>query len=170
MSFTCTITLSYLWRGSLAEQKCWAKNSPLVRSEVWSSLALPLLLMCTSGQQSQSHTQSGLSRLRYLWFHKESGAEKWPPSLADIGCGADNGADACGGSSDTSWGIRCGFGCQLPSRWVRLCWMCDKRCQKPWGSRAGTDGGLDFQCVKVFDESKLTLHLKNKGKYDIAYK
>ena len=45
---------------------------------MWSSLALPLLLMCTSGQQSQSHTQSGLSRLRYLWFHKESGAEKWP--------------------------------------------------------------------------------------------
>ena len=34
----------------------------------------------------------------------------------------------------------------------------------------GTDGGLDFQCIRVCDEHKLTIHLKNKGKYDIAYK
>ena len=34
---------------------------------------------------------------------------------------------------------------------------------------AGTDGGLDFQCIKVYEEAKLVCHLKNKGKYDIAY-
>lgn len=34
----------------------------------------------------------------------------------------------------------------------------------------GTDGGLDFQCIRVCDEQKLAIHLKNKGKYDIAYK
>ena len=50
-------------------------------------------------------------------------------------------------------------------------WLClDVLSKRGRGSHAGTDGGLDFQCVKVFDESKLTLHLKNKGKYDIAFK
>ena len=34
----------------------------------------------------------------------------------------------------------------------------------------GTDGGLDFQCIRACDDHKLTVHLKNKGKYDIAYK
>ena len=34
----------------------------------------------------------------------------------------------------------------------------------------GTDGGLDFQCIKVGDEIKLMLQIKNKGKYDVAYK
>ena len=35
---------------------------------------------------------------------------------------------------------------------------------------AGADGGLDFQCLRVFDDCKLVLQLKNKGKYDIAYR
>ena len=34
----------------------------------------------------------------------------------------------------------------------------------------GTEGGLDFQSVRVFDDHKLAIQLKNKGKYDIAYK
>ncbi len=34
----------------------------------------------------------------------------------------------------------------------------------------GTDGGLDFPCTRACDEQKLTLHLKNKGRYDIAYR
>ncbi len=34
----------------------------------------------------------------------------------------------------------------------------------------GADGGLDFQCIKVGDEQKLVVQLKNRGKYDIAYK
>ncbi|MGH0168092.1 UNVERIFIED_CONTAM: hypothetical protein FKN15_053854 [Acipenser sinensis] len=33
----------------------------------------------------------------------------------------------------------------------------------------GTDGGLDFGAIKVAEEAKLTLSLKNKGKYEIAY-
>ncbi|XP_078527074.1 hydrocephalus-inducing protein homolog isoform X2 [Lissotriton helveticus] len=33
----------------------------------------------------------------------------------------------------------------------------------------GTDGGLDFGIVKVMDESKLSVSLKNKGKYEIAF-
>ena len=33
----------------------------------------------------------------------------------------------------------------------------------------GADGGLDFQCIKMYEEAKLVCHLKNKGKYDIAY-
>jgi len=35
---------------------------------------------------------------------------------------------------------------------------------------AGTDGGLDFGTIKVMDEVKQTCTLKNKGKYDIAFK
>ena len=34
----------------------------------------------------------------------------------------------------------------------------------------GADGGLDFQCVRVGDEAKLSIQLKNKGKYDIQYR
>ncbi|XP_041964608.1 hydrocephalus-inducing protein homolog isoform X2 [Alosa sapidissima] len=34
----------------------------------------------------------------------------------------------------------------------------------------GADGGLDFGTVKVSEEVKLSVNLKNKGKYDIAYK
>ena len=34
----------------------------------------------------------------------------------------------------------------------------------------GTDGGLDFGTIKVMDEVKQTCTLKNKGKYDIAFK
>jgi len=34
----------------------------------------------------------------------------------------------------------------------------------------GADGGLDFGIVRVFDESKQTCSLKNKGKYEIAFK
>ncbi|KAL2094103.1 hypothetical protein ACEWY4_011415 [Coilia grayii] len=34
----------------------------------------------------------------------------------------------------------------------------------------GADGGLDFGTVKVSEEMKLSVNLKNKGKYDIAYK
>ncbi|XP_062403912.1 hydrocephalus-inducing protein homolog [Sardina pilchardus] len=34
----------------------------------------------------------------------------------------------------------------------------------------GADGGLDFGTVKVAEEVKLSVNLKNKGKYDIAYK
>ncbi|RXM33054.1 Hydrocephalus-inducing protein [Acipenser ruthenus] len=33
----------------------------------------------------------------------------------------------------------------------------------------GTDGGLDYGVIKVAEEAKLTLSLKNKGKYEIAY-
>ena len=33
----------------------------------------------------------------------------------------------------------------------------------------GAEGGLDFQCIRVCDEHKLVLQLKNKGKYDIKY-
>ncbi|XP_069073573.1 hydrocephalus-inducing protein homolog [Pleurodeles waltl] len=33
----------------------------------------------------------------------------------------------------------------------------------------GTDGGLDFGIVKVMDESRLSVSLKNKGKYEIAF-
>ncbi|KAM4722980.1 hydrocephalus-inducing protein homolog [Rhinophrynus dorsalis] len=33
----------------------------------------------------------------------------------------------------------------------------------------GTDGGLDFGVVKVNDEAKHTISLKNKGKYEIAF-
>lgn len=35
---------------------------------------------------------------------------------------------------------------------------------------SGTDGGLDFGTIKVMDEVKQTCTLKNKGKYDIAFK
>ena len=34
----------------------------------------------------------------------------------------------------------------------------------------GTDGGLDFQCIKVGDEQKLVVQMKNKGKFDIGFK
>ena len=34
----------------------------------------------------------------------------------------------------------------------------------------GTDGGLDFGTIKVNEETKQTCTLKNKGKYEIAYK
>ena len=34
----------------------------------------------------------------------------------------------------------------------------------------GADGGLDFQCIKVGEDQKLVMQLKNKGKYDIAFK
>ena len=34
----------------------------------------------------------------------------------------------------------------------------------------GAEGGLDFGIVRVFDESKQTCSLKNKGKYEIAFK
>ncbi|CAM5150043.1 unnamed protein product [Eretmochelys imbricata] len=33
----------------------------------------------------------------------------------------------------------------------------------------GTDGGLDFGIIRVLDEAKQMLSLKNKGKYEIAY-
>ena len=39
-----------------------------------------------------------------------------------------------------------------------------------YAHRIGTDGGLDFQCLRVGDEAKLSMSLKNKGKYDIAFK
>ena len=34
----------------------------------------------------------------------------------------------------------------------------------------GADGGLDFPCIRVGDEAKLSIQLKNKGKYDIEYR
>ncbi|XP_035381538.1 hydrocephalus-inducing protein homolog [Electrophorus electricus] len=34
----------------------------------------------------------------------------------------------------------------------------------------GADGGLDFGTIKVGEEAKLSVNLKNKGKYEIAYK
>lgn len=34
---------------------------------------------------------------------------------------------------------------------------------------AGADGGLDFQCIFAGSDSKLTMQLKNKGKYDIGF-
>ena len=35
---------------------------------------------------------------------------------------------------------------------------------------SGTDGGLDFGTIKVSEEVKQTCTLKNKGKYEIAFK
>lgn len=34
----------------------------------------------------------------------------------------------------------------------------------------GTDSTLDFGMIKVLEEVKLSVNLKNKGKHDIAYK
>ena len=34
----------------------------------------------------------------------------------------------------------------------------------------GADGVLDFGTIKVGEEVKLSVNLKNKGKYEIAYK
>ncbi|XP_059507551.1 hydrocephalus-inducing protein homolog [Stegostoma tigrinum] len=34
----------------------------------------------------------------------------------------------------------------------------------------GTDGGIDFGIIKVFDSVKQTITLKNKGKYEIGYR
>lgn len=33
----------------------------------------------------------------------------------------------------------------------------------------GADGGIDFDAVRVFEESKQSCTVKNKGKYDISY-
>jgi len=33
----------------------------------------------------------------------------------------------------------------------------------------GADGGIDFDAVRVFEESKQSCVVKNKGKYDISY-
>ena len=33
----------------------------------------------------------------------------------------------------------------------------------------GADGGLDFQCTFAGSEHKLSMQLKNKGKYDIGF-
>ena len=33
----------------------------------------------------------------------------------------------------------------------------------------GADGGLDFQCIFAGSDHKLTMQLKNKGKYDIGF-
>ena len=33
----------------------------------------------------------------------------------------------------------------------------------------GADGGVDFDAVRVFEESKQSCTVKNKGKYDISY-
>lgn len=34
----------------------------------------------------------------------------------------------------------------------------------------GADGGLDFGTIKVSEEVKLSVNMKNKGKYEIAFK
>ena len=34
----------------------------------------------------------------------------------------------------------------------------------------GADGGLDFGALKVFDEAKQTITLKNRGRYEIGYR
>lgn len=34
----------------------------------------------------------------------------------------------------------------------------------------GTDGGIDFGTIRVNEESKQIITLKNKGKYEISYK
>ena len=34
----------------------------------------------------------------------------------------------------------------------------------------GADGGLDFGIIKVMDETKQTCSLKNKGRYEIAFR
>ena len=39
-----------------------------------------------------------------------------------------------------------------------------------WLVTTGADGGLDFQCIRVGDEAKQSIQLKNKGKYDIEYR
>lgn len=51
---------------------------------------------------------------------------------------------------------------------VRMCVHCVHVWCVVWCA-AGADGGLDFQCIKMYEEAKLVCHLKNKGKYDIAY-
>ena len=33
----------------------------------------------------------------------------------------------------------------------------------------GTDGGLDFQCIFAGSDQKLSMQLKNKGKYDTGF-
>ena len=33
----------------------------------------------------------------------------------------------------------------------------------------GADGGLDFATLRVFDEAKLSLSVKNKGRYEIGF-
>lgn len=38
------------------------------------------------------------------------------------------------------------------------------------GNTAGTDGNVDFGVLKVLDDTKQALTLKNKGKYEIAYR
>ena len=34
----------------------------------------------------------------------------------------------------------------------------------------GADGGLEFGVLRVFEEQKQTMSLKNRGKYEIGYK
>ena len=34
---------------------------------------------------------------------------------------------------------------------------------------AGVDGGIDFDVIRVLDEQKHQVSLKNKGKYEIGY-
>lgn len=43
-------------------------------------------------------------------------------------------------------------------------------CSAGFGESLGADGGLDFQCIRVCDEQKLVVQLKNKGKYDIGFR
>lgn len=38
------------------------------------------------------------------------------------------------------------------------------------GFSAGTDGSVDFGILKVMDDAKQVLTLKNRGKYEIAYR
>lgn len=38
------------------------------------------------------------------------------------------------------------------------------------GNTAGTDGNVDFGVLKVLDDTKQALTLKNKGKYEITYR
>lgn len=37
------------------------------------------------------------------------------------------------------------------------------------GFTPGSDGGLDFGVLKVFDENKQSMSLKNKGRYEISF-
>lgn len=66
---------------------------------------------------------------------------------------------------------------------VKLDWSCLTPLERGWvgenelhstddgsPSTAGTNGGLEFGAVRVMDEVKQVLSLKNKGKYEIGYR
>lgn len=86
--------------------------------------------------------------------------------LLDFRCGTNSWPDACGDHTNTCWSLWCRNWHQLSKRcrlfYYRALWF--------MLITSGADGGLDFQCIRVGDEAKQSIQLKNKGKYDIEYK